>query len=70
MVLDAFKRGIVWLPPTEETGRPSEVLLTSEEMLERLPIALAQLKTGNAFEKLPNEILQIMYSSYWVKNLT
>ena len=70
MVLDAFKRGIFWLPPTEETGRPSEVLLTSEEMLERLPIAFAQLKAGNAFEKLPNEILQIMYSSYWVKNLT
>ena len=33
-------------------------------MIERLPIALAQLKAGNAFEKLPNEILQIMYSSY------
>ena len=33
-------------------------------MLERLPVALAQLKAGNAFEKLPNEILQIMYSSY------
>ena len=70
MVLDAFKRGIFWLPPTEDTGHPSEVLLTSKEMLERLPIALAQLKAGNAFEKLPNEILQIMYSSYWVKNLT
>ena len=61
MVLDAFKRGIFWSPPTEDTG-PSEVLLTSTEMLERLPIALAQLKAGNAFEKLPNEIRQIMYS--------
>ena len=62
MVLDAFKRGIFWSPPTEDTGRPLEVLLTSTEMLERLPIALAQLKAGNAFEKLPNEIRQIMYS--------
>ena len=34
MVLDAFKRGIFWSPPTEDTGRPSEVLLTSTEMLE------------------------------------
>ena len=62
MVPDAFKRGISWSPPTEDTGHPLEVLFTSKEILERLPIALTQLKAGNAFEKLPNEILQIMYS--------
>ena len=33
-------------------------------MLSRLPISLAQLKAGNDFEKLKNEIRQLQYSSY------
>ena len=33
-------------------------------MLQRLPIALAQVKAGNAFENLLNEIRQIMYYLY------
>ena len=33
-------------------------------MLQRLPIALAQLKAGNTSEKLSNEIRQIIYSQY------
>ena len=35
-------------------------------MLSRLPITLAQLKAGNNFEKLKNEIRQLLYS----KNMT
>ena len=31
-------------------------------MLQRLPIALAQVKSGNTFENLVNEIRQIIYS--------
>ena len=31
-------------------------------MLQRLPIALAQVKAGNIFENLLNEIRQIIYS--------
>ena len=31
-------------------------------MLSRLPIFLAQLNAGNDFEKLKNEIRQILYS--------
>ena len=30
-------------------------------MLQRLPIALAQVKAGNTFENLLNEIRQIIY---------
>ena len=30
-------------------------------MLQRLPIALAQVKAGNTFEHLRNEIRQIIY---------
>ena len=33
-------------------------------MLQRLPIALAQVKAGNVLENLLNEIRQIIYYSY------
>ena len=39
-------------------------------MLQRFPIALAQVKGGNTFENLPNEIRQIIYSSYRTKEIT
>ena len=39
-------------------------------MLSRLPSTLAQLKAGNNFEKLKNEIRQILYSLYQSKKLT
>ena len=39
-------------------------MLTSEEMVQRLPIALVQVKTGNTSENLLNEIKQIIYSLY------
>ena len=37
-------------------------MLTPNQMLSRLPIALAQLKAGNNSEKLKNEIRQLFYS--------
>ena len=39
-------------------------------MLQRLPIALAQVKTGNTSENLLNEIRQIIYSLYRAKEIT
>ena len=36
-------------------------------MLQRLPIALAQVKAGNKSESLLNEISQIIYSLYQSK---
>ena len=36
-------------------------ILASKQMLQRLPIALAQVKTGNTSENLMNEIRQIIY---------
>ena len=39
-------------------------------MLSRLPISLAQLKTGNNSEKLKNEIRQLLYSLYLSKKLS
>ena len=39
-------------------------------MLQRLPIALAQVKAGNNSERLLNEIRQIVYSLYQSKKIT
>ena len=44
-------------------------ILTPNQMLTRLPIALAQLNTGNNSEKLKNEIRQILYSCTDQKSL-
>ena len=44
-------------------------LKTPSEMLSRLPISLAQLKTGNNSEKLKNEIRQLLYSLYKSKKI-
>ena len=45
-------------------------VLTPKQMLQRLPIALAQVKTGNNSESLLNEIRQIVYSLYQSKQIT
>ena len=42
-------------------------ILTPNQMLKRLPIALAQIKAGNNSESLLNEIRQIAYSLYRLK---
>ena len=44
-------------------------ILTSNQMLKRSPIALAQVKAGNNSESLLNEIKQIVYSLYRSKKL-
>ena len=45
-------------------------ILTPNQMLKRLPIGLAQVKTGNNSESLLNEIIQIVYSLYRSKEVT
>ena len=44
--------------------------LTPNQMVSRLPISLAQLKAGNNFEKLKNDIRQLLYSLYRSQKLT
>ena len=39
-------------------------------MLQRLPVALAQVKAANTFKKLLSEIRQITYSLYREKEIT
>ena len=45
-------------------------IFTPNQMLKRLPIALAQIKAGNNSESLLNEIRQIGYSLYRSKEIT
>ena len=45
-------------------------ILAPKQMLQRLPIALAQVKAGNNSENLLNEIRQIVYSLYQSKQIT
>ena len=45
------------------------ILLTPKQMLQRLPIALAQVKSGNASENELNEIHQLIELLYQVKKI-
>ena len=45
-------------------------ILTPKQMLQRLPIALAQVKACNNSENLLNKIRQILYSLYQSKEVT
>ena len=44
--------------------------LTRKEMLQRLPIALALVKTGKTSKNQSNEIFQIIQSLYQAKEVT
>ena len=45
-------------------------ILTPKQMLQRLPIALAQIKASNNSQSLLNEIRQIVYALYQSKETT
>ena len=64
MILEAREQTLV-----EQYGKRLKIL-TPNQMLKRLPIALAQVNTGNNSESLLNEIKQIVYSLYRSKEIT
>ena len=63
MILEARKL-------TREQEGEGLKILTPNQMLKRLPIALAQIKAGNNSERLLNEIRQIVYYLYRSKKIT
>ena len=72
-ILDAFQNQILW---TKSKGagilNPDHSklkVLTPKQMLQRLPIALAQVKAGNNSESLLNEIRKIVYSLHQSKRI-
>ena len=54
----------------DKTKRTGLTILTPKHLLQRLPIALAQVKAGKNSENLFNEIRQIIYSLYQSKEIT
>ena len=73
MVLTAFKSGIFQVSKESQEGEGANKMLkilTPNQMLKRLPIALAQVKVGINSESLLNEIRQIVYSLYRSKEIT
>ena len=75
MTLNAFRSGLFPIKEKQGKRRPSDLatqlkILTPKQILQRLPIALAQVKAGNTSENLLNEIRQIMYSLYRSKKIT
>ena len=69
VVLKAFQNGIFKVSKESQEGEGLKIL-TPNQMLKRLPIALAQVKAGNNSEILLNEIRQIVYSLYRSKEIT
>ena len=74
MVLNGFKSKIFLTKSTGTgpftTDNSKLKILTPKQMLQRLPIALAQVKASNNSENLLNEIWQIIYSLYQAKEIT
>ena len=54
----------------DETKGTGLKILSPKQMLQRLPIALAQVKASNNSESLLNEIRQTAYSLYQSKQIT
>ena len=69
MVFKVFESG-TFLKPEELRKGTGIKILTPNQMLQRLPIALAQIKAGNNSESLLNEIRQIVHSLYHSKEIT
>ena len=75
-VINFFRDYIKMLSDANYDSKHSETkgkglkILTPKQMLQRLPIALAQVKAGNNSESLLNEIRQIVYSLYQSKQIT
>ena len=69
LMYNAFRSGIFHRLEKSQEGEGRKILIPNQ-MLKRLPIALAQVKAGNNSESLLNEIRQIVYSSYRSKEIT
>ena len=67
MILEAKRKAFEELKEQEGTELK---ILTLKQMLQRLPIDLAQVEADNNSESLLNEIRQIIYSLYQSKEIT
>ena len=76
MLLNLLKTMAQWFlrlkkkPAEEPTKGTGLKILPPKQLLQRLPMAVAQIKTGNNSENLLNEIRQFVYSSNQSKEIT
>lgn len=57
------------LSPLNTTKEKEIKILSLKQTLQRLPILLAQVKTGNTSDSILNEIRQTFYSLYEAKQI-
>ena len=75
-VINFFRDYIEMLSDANYNAKQNETkgtgikILSPKQMLQRLPIALPQVKVGNNSGSLLNEIRQIIYSLYQSKQIT
>ena len=75
-VINFFRDYVEMLSDANHDSKQSETkgtglkILTPKQLLQRLPIALAQVKAGNDSESLLNEIRQTVYSLYKSNRIT
>ena len=69
LMYNTFRSGIFYRLEKSQEGEGLKIL-TPNQILKRLPIALAQVKASNNSESLLNEIRQIVYSLYRSKEIT
>ena len=67
MILKAKRKAVQELKEQEGIGLK---ILSPKQMLQRLQIALAQIKAGSNSKDLLNEITLIVYSLYQSKEIT
>ena len=73
-IIDAFEIKIFWIKSKGagilNPNHSKLKILSPKQMLQRLPIALAQVKAGNNSKSFLNEIRQIVYSLYQSRKIT
>ena len=69
LMYNAFRSGLFHRLEESQEGEGLKIV-TPNQMLKRLPQALAQVQAGNNSESLLNEIRQIVYSLYRSKEIT
>ena len=67
-ILKCYQMQITMQEKNKTSGKRLKML--TPKMLQRSPIALAQVKAGHNSESLLNEIRQIVYSLYQSKQIT
>ena len=70
--IDFFRDYSLLLSESEYRGKQGKGLkaFIPKQLLQRLPTELAQVKAGNAYKRLLNEIGQTIYSLYQAKETT